>query len=56
MFGLLGYFVLSARGPSGAICGRKTLPRPMEVLAVRGVRGTNAGAGSFVVKCLKSNG
>ena len=44
MFGLLGYFTPSARGPSWAICGRKTPARPREVVTVRGVRGAAAGA------------
>ena len=53
MFGLLGYFLLAASGPAGAICGRKTPARAREVLAVRGVRGSAAGARVFVVKYLE---
>jgi hypothetical protein len=56
LFGLLGYFVGAARGPSRAICGRKTLTREMEVVAVRGVRGAGAAACSFVGKPLKLHG
>ena len=53
LFGLLGYFVGAARGPSRAICGHKTLSRGMEAVGVRGVRGAGAGVVSFVVKPLK---